>query len=51
MVFTIILEYQNWAVNTCNIALTVDSFPKTLHVGTSDNVWYVDYSIGLSLYN
>jgi hypothetical protein len=45
MVFMIILEYKNWAVNICNIALMI------LHVGTSDIVWHVDYSIGLSLYN
>ena len=35
---------QKLGGNTC-IALTI------LHIGTSDIVWYIDYSIGLSLCN
>ena len=46
VVFTIILEYKNWGVNTCNsMQHRFDDFC------TSDIMWCVDYSIDLSLYN
>ena len=47
MVFTIILEYKNWAVTLKHMQPHADA--TVLHVGTSDIVWYVQYSIGLSL--
>jgi hypothetical protein len=42
LVFMVIIGYRNWAVNTCN-------WKVTMHVGTSDIVQYLNYSIGLSL--
>ena len=50
VVFTIILEYKNWVV-TLNLYMQPHVDATVLHVGASDIVWYVDYSIGLSLQN
>ena len=49
MVFTIILEYKNWVVTSVNLHMQPHVDVTVLHAGTSDIVWYLDYSIGLSL--
>ena len=52
VIFTIILGYKqgtikDWAGTLKHMLPHVDV--TVLHVGTSDIVWYVDYSIDLSL--